>query len=1119
MKVFEKASPRTQSLHAKHLFFVFLLIAVAPAASAQAVVDSIATAFRHPPEDAAPRTFWHWTGGNITREGMLKDLRWMKQAGIGGVQIGDLSAGCCQTIADKVPFRSLQWYQDVRLAATETQRLHMEMSLFSSAGWSLAGGPWVKPAEAMKKLVWSDTVVQGPMDFRATLPHPPVENGLFQNMSRARKSDPVFYGETAVLAFPTPADEQDAAGLHPEVTTSAGPVDGTPLLDGDLNSGLSVRAPEKGGPAWIQFKFQTPFTARAVSIAAPRGIPFGRLLTSTDGRHYTPVAVMPGPQNYRGGKVRTFSFPAVTATYFKVEMTAAAPSPAEVILQPRPHGDSVYTLTELTLHSGARINRWEDKACYESFLDNYTTSETPCFPAAATIDTATIVNLSGKMDTDGTLHWNIPSGKWTIMRFGYSLTGAKNRPARPGGLGYEVDKLNPKYVKKYLDGYLDSLAQVLGPLFGSALSYVTLDSWEAGMQNWTDDMVQEFKKRRGYDPTPYLPALAGRVVGSPAVSDRFLWDFRRTLADMFAENFYGTVTAYLHDKGLKTYGEASGVSLVIPEDALLNKKMVDIPMGEFWVHHLHPESMYYMDVRGAASAAHVYGKPLVGAESFTGGGYQDPYTLKSIADYWLTQGVNRIVLHNTALQPLDTKPGNMMVGTNFNRNITWANLARPFMTYLSRTCYMLQQGKFVADIAYLLKEGAPSSMPFWGAGLKPALPKGYDYDFVNTDVLLNRMTVAGDGSIVLPGGMRYRMLVLPPVRRMTLPVLRKIAGMVKAGATVVGPKPVSSPSLAGYPAVDKAIRSLADSVWGDLNGISLTQSYYGKGRVFWGLPLAQVLSMVSVPADVTFDKPLGARLSWIHRRDGKTNIYFIANLTDSVQRVRGRFRATAPAVSLWDPVQGSITGVPCDTASGFSTVFLDLPRHGSVFVIFSPTVPATGQPAAEGKTETLMTLKGPWKVTFPKNMGAPAAVTLSALGSWTANEIKGVKYFSGTATYHKTLELPGNQLQKGARIFLDLGQVKDIAQVFVNGKPLGILWTRPFRVDVTAALRAGSNEMEIKLTNEWTNRLIGDATLPPGQRILSSGLSRFGRAPALRPSGLLGPVRLEKFTPVPAKDD
>jgi hypothetical protein len=1118
MKVFDKAF-HPQSLRIKHLFFVCLLMALTPAATAQAVVDSMAQAFRRPPEDAAPRTFWHWTGGNITREGILKDLRWMKQVGIGGVQIGDLSAGCCQTIADKVPFRSLQWYQDVKLAATESRRLHLEMSLFSSAGWSLAGGPWVKPAEAMKKLVWSDTVLQGPLDFQARLPHPPTVNGPFQNMSRARKTDPVFYGQTAVLAYRTPADEQEAAGLHPEVTTSAGSVDGTPLLDHDLNSGLSVSVPRKGGPAWIQLKFAKPFTARAVSIAAPKGIPFARVLASTDGRHYRPIAVMPGPQNYRGGKVRTFSFPAVTATYFKVEMTAAAPSPAEVILQPRPHADSIYTLTELTLHGGARVNRWEDKACFGSFLDNYTGSETPAYPSAAVIDTASIIDLSEKMDPDGTLHWNVPPGKWTIMRFGYSLTGAKNRPARPGGLGYEVDKLNPRYVNRYLDGYLDSLAQVLGPLFGSALSYVTLDSWEAGMQNWTDDMVREFKKRRGYDPTPYLPVLAGRVVGSAAISDRFLWDFRRTLADMFAENFYGTVTAYLHKKGLKTYGEASGVSLVIPEDALANKKLVDIPMGEFWVHHLHPESMYYFDVRGAASAAHVYGKPLVAAESFTGGGYQDPYTLKSIADYWLTQGVNRIVLHNTALQPLDTKPGNMMVGTNFNRNITWAGLARPFMTYLSRACYLLQQGNYVADIAYLLKEGAPSSMPFWGAGLRPAPPEGYDYDFVNTDVLLNRMKVAGDGSIVLPGGMRYRLLVLPPVRRMTLPVLRKIAGMVKAGATVVGPRPTGSPSLAGYPAADEKIRALADSVWGDINGISLTKSYYGKGRVFWGLPLARVLSLLSVPRDVTLDKPLGARFSWIHRRGGKTDIYFIANLTDSVQQVRGRFRVTAPAVSLWDPVGGAVRQVSCDTASGFSTVSLHLPRHGSVFVVFSPSVPASGAPAVKGEMDTLMTVKGPWKITFPMNLGAPPAVTLPRLDSWTMSEIKGVKYFSGTATYHKSFQLKAGQIQKVARLLLDLGDVKDIAQVFVNGRPLGILWTPPFRVEVTDALRTGTNDLVIKVTNEWVNRLIGDATLPSPQRILSSGLSRFGRPPALRPSGLLGPVRLEKYRIAPSKHD
>ncbi len=383
---------------------------------------------------------------------------------------------------------------------------------------------------------------------------------------------------------------------------------------------------------------------------------------------------------------------------------------------------SEYVLREAVLHSQARINRWEEKAWFRHLFE-YESVPTLEVSKNRLIKEQYLINLTSKLDKNGKLVWKIPEGKWDILRLGYSLTGAKNRPAVPSGSGYEVDKLSEEYVEDYIKEYLAPIKSKLGALFGRSLKSVMMDSWEAGMQNWTDNMIEEFQKRRGYDPTPYLPALVGRVVISSEVSDRFLWDFRRTLADMFAENHYGTISKYLRKEGIGTYGEASGVSLEILEDALLCKKFMDIPMGEFWVKPLHPEQMYFEDIRGAASAAHVYGKNIAAAESFTGGGYESPFTLKKIADYWFCQGINRLVFHTSAHQPLDDKPGNIMVGTHLNRNITWAEEAKPFIDYLSRTSFLLQQGKFVADIAYLLNEGAPSTMPIWGGGLTPKPPE------------------------------------------------------------------------------------------------------------------------------------------------------------------------------------------------------------------------------------------------------------------------------------------------------------------------------------------------------------------------------------------------------------
>jgi hypothetical protein len=317
--------------------------------------------------------------------------------------------------------------------------------------------------------------------------------------------------------------------------------------------------------------------------------------------------------------VRTFAFPETRARAWRVELTGAAPTPAGVIAQTPTRPAAEYVLTEAALHGGARVHRWEDKAGF-SFLFEYESTPTPPVPDDAAIARGDVVDLTARLRPGGALDWDVPPGRWTILRLGWSLTGAKNRPAVPAGLGYEVDKLSRAHTEAYLRGYVDPIARALGPLYGRGLRAVLLDSWEAGVQNWTDDMLAQFRARRGYDPTAWLPALAGRVVESAEASDRFLWDFRRTLVDMFAENHYAAATAFFHAQGLTTYGEASGVSLEPLEDALLNKKHVDIPMGEFWMRPLHPPAMYYEDVRGAASAAHAYGKPLVAAEAFTGGG-------------------------------------------------------------------------------------------------------------------------------------------------------------------------------------------------------------------------------------------------------------------------------------------------------------------------------------------------------------------------------------------------------------------------------------------------------------------------------------------------------------------
>jgi alpha-L-rhamnosidase len=1133
-------------------------LAGAGIAFAQSAGDPLAQGFTTPPESAKPRTWWHWTNGNVTETGITKDLEWMKRSGIGGFQLVDVASGNGQVVEPKINFGTPEWYHAVLHSAQLAKQLDLEMSIFSCAGWSEAGGPWVTPQMAMKKLVWSETDVTGPVKYAEKLARPPSNEGPVRDSDAGSgPGAPHFYADSAVIAYRTPANEAPMASLKPKVTTSSGPVDGAALMDDSLGMAVNIATPKDGGPAWLQYEFAEPYTARALSLGSRGRIPVGRILASDDGVNFRTIADTPGPQGYHGASIRTFAFPAVTAKFFRIEFDRAGLSPAEVIHgaaaePPAERGpvsaNAGYGVSEAIFYSDARVNRWEDKGAFGSLMDVYEVVPTPAAPTAAEISRGDIVDVTGKLDEDGTLRWDVPEGRWTILRMGYSLTGAKNRPSVPAGSGYEVDKLSSKYVQQYFAGYMDRMKEHLGDLIGSTVQYMTMDSWEAGMQNWTDDMIPEFRRRRGYDPTPYLPVLAGRVVENADVSDRFLWDFRRTLADMYAGDFYGTMDSELHKLGMKAYSEASGVALEIPEDTLLNKSHIDIPMAEFWVRALHPESMYYVDVRGAASAAHIYGKPLVATESFTGGGYEAPYTLKKIADYWFTQGVNRLVFHTSAEQPLDTKPGNTMVGTHINRNITWAELAKPFMTYVARVSYMLQQGSPVADVAYLLPEGAPSTMPFWGSGLQPALPAGYDYDFVNTDVLLNHTSVAADGRVrvegssEMPDGMSYRVLVLPPTKQMTPEVLHKLHELVAGGATIVGARPTASPSLLHYPDADAQVHDLATDLWGDMDGVTLNQHAFGKGMTYWGLTLDEVLTRVRSAPDFSSSGSLDNPPAWVHRKTADADIFFVVNQADAPVHLDARFRVSGKDVQVWRPMDGAMTGDKSGNAAayttvariadragnrqpgiepaaytaqaGFTMVPLNLAERESVFVVFrnAATVPARDARAAVERK--LTTLTGPWTLTFPANWGAPPSVQMAKLTSWTESGDGGVKYFSGTATYSKTMQAAASWFKAGQHIWIDLGKVRDIAEVKVNGKRAGLTWAPPYRVDVTAALKPGANKLEISVTNEWTNRQIGDRLLPGDKRILSTpvaparpGGGGFGPAPQTpSESGLLGDV-------------
>jgi len=429
--------------------------------------------------------------------------------------------------------------------------------------------------------------------------------------------------------------------------------------------------------------------------------------------------------------------------------------------------------------------------------------------------------------------------------------------------------------------------------------------------------------------------------------------------------------------------------------------------------------------------------------------------------------------------------------------------------YIGRTSYLLQQGKFVADIVYLLDEGAPSTMPIWGTGLNPSPPDGFDYDYINADALVSRMTVSSEGRLVLPDGMNYSVLVLPNSKRMTLKVLRKLYELVQAGATVIGPKPESTPGFTGYPGSQEIFDDLVSDLWADLDGKSRTMRLFGKGKIYWDTPVPTVLEKIGIKPDIEYSKPLDSKVDWIHRRSVNTDIYFMVNSTDAPLDTEIRFRVTGKEAELWDPSTGIMISSGFTISDNRTEVQIHFEERQSLFVVFRNNTNVKKRTSDLPSPDLLATLTGPWELSFPEGMGAPVSVTLSNLESWTQNTDEGVNYFSGTAQYSKKIEVPKEWIQTGGKLMLDLGKVYDIAEVIINDTPAELIWKAPFRTDITGMLKKGTNLILIKVTNQWTNRLIGDQKAPLDKKILNSSV--FVRDRNLSESGLLGPVTIIEY--------
>lgn len=1120
-------------------FLLAVLMASAVLVPAAAGRDTLAAGFASPPQTARPRTFWPWMNGNVTKDGIAKDLAWMHRVGLAGMATVDAAIDTPTVVDHRIAYMSEEWKQIYRYAVDLAAHDDMELGIEGAPGWSMSGGPWVTPQEAMKKLVWSVTSVEGGKPFTGVLPQPPDTIGPLQNLPISGDEVPTaktaalhFYRDVVVMAYRTPVEAPEIARAF----WNNGPLDGTQLTDGDLSRAVQLVPATPGSDVFLAMKLKTPATIQGLTLAmtVPKALGYTAVVqASDDGESWRHVADFPPAaqlQRLQLGE-QTISFVPVRARWFRLVLkpgeplrrsyrpTAAAapgavppgyvaPSPANPQRTDAAGVERVYRIRELQFHTAATVHEFEKKAMFAAPpRDFYSLAGVADVAPGTAIDPAGIVILNDKLKADGSLAWTPPPGHWTVLRLGYGLVGAENHPAPPEATGLEVDKLNGAHVRAYFARYLDIYQNMLGrDLFGRrGVQMLDIGSSEIGQQNWTENLVAEFQRLRGYDPTPYLPVLTGAAVASPAVSDKFLWDFRRTVEQLLAANHYGELTKMAHERGLSVVGEALEIFRPTFGNDMEMRRHFDVPMGAMWTYDTDkfPEQLTYeADLQGAASVAHIYGQKYVASESLTSDLQPwawAPSGLKRYIDMVFARGANRIYIHTSVHQPVDKPPGLTLFGYGqmFSRHETWAEMAKPWLDYIARASYLLQQGRYVGDIAYFYGQEAPLTALF--GDKRVDLPNGYALDYFDSDALINQLSFE-NGRLTTKSGQHYKLLYLGgSSQRLTVSVLHKIRNLAEAGAIIVGKRPLESPSLADPP---EAFAAAADALFGKAG--ETAPRVVGQGKVFPAGSLSDALTATGTAPDFSTTGTT-AMVQYVHRQVTDGEVYFVSNRSEKPESFTASFRVTGKLPELWDAVTGKSAPVSYRIKDGRTAVALALPANGSIFVVFRKAAKALDVTLPTETQTPVLTLSGAWTIAFQPGRGAPSSIT-GDLKPWNESADAGVKYFSGEGTYTKTFIMPGKR--KGARYILDLGAVKEIADVTLNGKPVGITWMEPFKLDITKTIRTGKNVLRVTVANLWVNRLIGDAQPDAKRKYTFTTIATYRADAPLRPSGLLGPVRV-----------
>ncbi|HEY0679523.1 MAG TPA: glycosyl hydrolase [Chitinophagaceae bacterium] len=1080
--------------------------------------------FLSPPESASPWVFWYWHLASVSKEGITADLNAMKEAGIGGAYLMTIKGPASPPLMDSTFVQlSPEWWDMIRFAVQESKRTGIKLGFHVSDGFALAGGPWITPQLSMQKVVWSEKNIRG---------------GLFNEILTQPETLEGYYRDIAVFAYPSPPGSGSSTRTDKPVITSSKTDSAVQFLTEPGN----VRTFGCDEQCWIQYQFAEPFTCRSIVISSRNNYQSNRLIieVSDDGKQFRSVGRMEPPRHgwQDWDSDYTHVIPATTAKYFRFVFDKTGTEPGAEDLDAAKWRPSL-RIRGIELSGEPRLHQYEGKNGEVWRISKITTSEQ--VPDSICIRSKDIIDLTDRLDSNGRLNWNAPPGEWTILRMGHTSTGHKNETAG-GGKGLECDKFNPVAISLQYEKWFGEIIKQVGPdLAGEVIKKFHVDSWECGSQNWSPGFREEFRTRRGYDLLPFLPAMAGIPVENAAKSEQFLHDIRKTIAELVADKFYTTLSQLAKKNGLLFSAESVAPTMV--SDGLLHYKHVDLPMGEFWLRS--PTHDKPNDMLDAISAAHIYGKQIVQAESFTQlrmAWDEHPGMLKALGDRNLALGINRIFFHVFMHNPwMDRKPGMTLdaIGLYFQRDQTWWKQSRGWIDYLKRCQALLQIGYPVADVAVFTGEEIParSVLP---DRLVPVLPgifgkekvenekkrlenigqpqrqlpagvnhsanmadpenwidplNGYSYDSFNSDALLNFSTVEnGKVKFASPGS--YRLLVFPGRSsmspngdRMSAQVSKKVNDLVKAGAIIL------------------------------LNGIDhdSAESSDAKGRIISGPFNDSSFKSLGFEPDVVIrgngneNKP---SIAWTHRAGEGFDIYFISNQENKAVGCELSFRINGRMPEIFDPLNGQIKKASAwKILQNRTIVPLRLEANGSLFVIFQQRTSLKAESRSKNWSETkrVQTINSPWKVNFSKENGGPQKdVIFQKLSDWSTNADTAIRYYSGTAVYSSTFNWK-TVVNTSKQVFLNTGELANIAEIIVNGISCGITWTPPYRVDITKALKQGNNKLVIKVSNTWANRLIGDRRLPEENRITNTIAPYRLEGKPLLSAGLLGPVILERI--------